>query len=141
MQPKNKIVRIGVGAIWVNQYDEVLLLRRMKAPEKGKWTLPGGAIEWGEKAEEAVLRECLEEIGVVCNIITFLGYYDYIQHEQSHWVSMFYVIESANGQLPVNMEKDKHSDMVWMKMDSLTDLTENTIFALKLYGIWKNGNH
>lgn len=44
---------------------EILLLKRRS---KG-WTFPGGGIEKDEDLQEAVLRECFEECGAVCNIL------------------------------------------------------------------------
>lgn len=44
--------------------DEVLLIRRGKAPRAGEWSLPGGRIEAGETETEAALRELREETGV-----------------------------------------------------------------------------
>lgn len=41
--------------------EEVLLVRRGKPPREGHWTLPGGRIEWGERAADAALRELKEE--------------------------------------------------------------------------------
>lgn len=137
----NRVVRVGVGAVCVNDRNEILLLNRLKDPEKGKWCLPGGAIEWGEKAEEAILRECREEIGIECKVITFLGVYDYIWNEQNHWVSLFYVVAPKGTVQPMNMEMDKHTAMKWVKMDMQSGLTENTIEAIRLYGIWKERMH
>jgi len=44
--------------------DEVLLIRRATPPLLGAWSLPGGRIEWGERAADAALRELMEETGV-----------------------------------------------------------------------------
>ena len=44
--------------------DDVLLIRRGKAPRAGEWSLPGGRIEPGESEREAALRELAEETGV-----------------------------------------------------------------------------
>jgi ADP-ribose pyrophosphatase YjhB (NUDIX family) len=43
---------------------EVLLVQRSKAPALGLWSLPGGHIEPGEAAVDAVHRELREETGV-----------------------------------------------------------------------------
>ena len=44
--------------------DEVLLIRRGQPPLKGAWSLPGGRIEFGERAADAALRELKEETSV-----------------------------------------------------------------------------
>ena len=43
---------------------EVLLVRRAKPPEQGKWTVPGGSLELGETMVECAVREAYEETGV-----------------------------------------------------------------------------
>lgn len=43
--------------------EEVLLIQRARPPLKGYWTLPGGRVEPGERAETAMRREISEELG------------------------------------------------------------------------------
>lgn len=54
---------VGIGCI-VFRGEEVLLVRRGKAPRLGYWSLPGGAQHLGETAEHAARRELREEAGI-----------------------------------------------------------------------------
>jgi 8-oxo-dGTP diphosphatase len=55
--------------------EKVLLGRRTIEPRRGYWTLPGGYVELGESAEEAVVREAREEMGIEVRIVRLLGLY------------------------------------------------------------------
>ncbi|HEY3888917.1 MAG TPA: NUDIX hydrolase [Caulobacteraceae bacterium] len=57
--------------------DEVLLIRRGKAPLKGEWSIPGGRMEMGEGAAQGALRELREE---TCVEAELLGLIDVVDH-------------------------------------------------------------
>lgn len=56
--------------------DDVLLVRRGKPPLEDSWSLPGGRIEWGERAADAALRELKEETGCTAEIIGLVDVVD-----------------------------------------------------------------
>jgi 8-oxo-dGTP diphosphatase len=52
--------------------DDVLLVRRGKPPKQGEWSIPGGHIEFGERAQDAALRELKEETDItaaLCGLV------------------------------------------------------------------------
>jgi 8-oxo-dGTP diphosphatase len=55
---------------------DVLLVQRGKPPLAGQWSLPGGRIEWGERAAEAALRELKEETGCEADLIGLIDVVD-----------------------------------------------------------------
>lgn len=59
----------------VEKNGKILLIRRGIEPNKGMMALPGGYIDWNETAEEAVVREVLEETGVKTHVVQLLGVY------------------------------------------------------------------
>ena len=80
--------------------DEVLLIRRGKPPLAGDWSLPGGRIEWGERAEAAGLRELREETGVEAEILGLVAVVDGLFGEgpERHFVLIDYLARWISGE-------------------------------------------
>lgn len=103
-----------VGALVVNQKDEVLIVRSIKW--NNKFTVPGGHIELGERAEDAISREVKEETGLDVEPIKLLlvqeAIYpkDYFKHE--HFVFMDYLCRTKSSE--VNLDGRELQDYVWI---------------------------
>jgi ADP-ribose pyrophosphatase YjhB (NUDIX family) len=57
----------------------IILTKRDIPPHQGDWHLPGGTVQFGEKATDAVARVAAEELGIEVNIEKMLGYFEYPQ--------------------------------------------------------------
>jgi len=64
-----------VAIILENKNGEILLGKRRFFPKKRFWDLPGGFINFKEKAEKALVREVKEELGIKIKKPKFLGTY------------------------------------------------------------------
>lgn len=53
----------------------IVLVRRKNEPFKDFWAIPGGFVEYGERVEEAAVREAKEETGLDVQLIGLIGVY------------------------------------------------------------------
>ncbi len=56
--------------------DDVLLVRRGAPPMEDRWSIPGGRIEWGERAADAALRELKEETSCEAELLGLVDVVD-----------------------------------------------------------------
>jgi ADP-ribose pyrophosphatase YjhB (NUDIX family) len=87
--PQAPIVTVG-GVVF--EGERVLMVQRGKAPNKGRWSLPGGAIELGEPARQAAEREVREECGTVVRALDVVDALDIIQRDDAGAVRFHYVV-------------------------------------------------
>lgn len=83
--------RVGVGAVVLHR-GRVLLVRRGGQPSSGKWSLPGGLVELGESAVEAVRREIQEECSIDIRVVDVAGVIDRVTRDAQGRVRYHYVL-------------------------------------------------
>jgi mutator protein MutT len=123
--PKKPVV--GVGAIILNG-DQILLEKRKNPPGKGKWSVPGGLVDLGETAEEAVIREVKEETGLEVYDPRLVDVVNYISLSEKgavmyHYVIIDYIVTSQGGKPHASSDAD---DLKWVPFNEVEeyDLTE-----------------
>ncbi len=110
--------RLGVGAC-ILRNGKLLLFRRLRAPDQGCWSIPGGKIDFLEPIEEGLRREVSEETGLILGELRLLCVTDQIYPETpEHWVAPTYLAETFTGEA-VNLEPHKHEGMDWFALDAL----------------------
>jgi 8-oxo-dGTP diphosphatase len=73
---------------------KLLIARRTKPPYL--WSLPGGAVEWGETLAAAALRELHEENGVEADVLGYAGYSEVmVKNEKGNVFDHFVIIAFA----------------------------------------------
>jgi ADP-ribose pyrophosphatase YjhB (NUDIX family) len=76
----------------------VLLIKRGRAPSAGRWSLPGGRVEPGERLADALARELLEEAGVKVLVGPLVAVVEVIDPPY-HYVILDYLCELLGGDL------------------------------------------
>lgn len=70
---KRENVWLGVAGLAIDETGRWLVVKKRYGGLKGSWSLPAGFVEEGETADQAVIREVLEETGIQCNVQGLLG--------------------------------------------------------------------
>jgi 8-oxo-dGTP diphosphatase len=119
--PGRDYIGIGVGAMVFDNDRRVFLSRRgpVARNERGTWEFPGGMVEFGERLEEALLRELYEEYGIRIRLNRLLGVFDHlVPAERQHWVSVTFIARHVSGTAKIR-EPDRCSEIGWFAIESL----------------------
>lgn len=127
---KNFTVIEAAGGIVQNDKKEILFIKRL-----GKWDLPKGKMEKGEKPEDCALREVTEETGVKKLSLkkktgeTYHVYDEYGKHflKISHW----YYMTCSSLQELVPQTEENITEIKWVKTIDIKDPIKNTYPSIK----------
>lgn len=124
---------VGIGALTFTRAGRrgpILLVERAGEPLKGYWSLPGGLVETGERLEDAVRREILEETGLHVEPVRRFDVFERIMRDaqgraEYHYILVDYVCRVVGGALRAG---DDVSRAEWVRRDKLGDyrMTDGT---------------
>jgi ADP-ribose pyrophosphatase YjhB (NUDIX family)/N-acetylglutamate synthase-like GNAT family acetyltransferase len=92
---RNPVPAVGVV---VALEGKLVLVRRRYEPRAGCWALPAGFMELGESAEDAAIRECHEETGLLVRVDHLLGVYSYGEGQRTGLL-IIYAATATGGEL------------------------------------------
>jgi 8-oxo-dGTP diphosphatase len=86
-------IRSSVQAVIVKR-GKILTIKKVAYDNKTMYILPGGGQEHGETLKEAVVRECMEETGLLVEAEELLYVSEYIgkNHQHAEWDSHIHVV-------------------------------------------------
>ncbi|GAB3495589.1 NUDIX domain-containing protein [Flexivirga lutea] len=120
-----RAVRVGAYAVCVRDGYILLTHQLSPGPAQGKWTLPGGGVDFGEDPADAAFRECREETGLTPTIGRPLGVHSSTVDafgELWHSVRLLYAASFPDGRPEPTSPQDGEIDRVgWFPTDRLPE--------------------
>lgn len=135
--PPTPVPRIPcAGAVVRDAAGRLLLVRRGRPPERGRWSLPGGRIEPGETSARACAREVREETGVEVAVGPVVGVVERAAPGGGVYVITDHLATPVAG--PADpVAGDDADDAAWIAPDELEHLPVVTglLAALRDWGV------
>lgn len=112
---KNESQKSAVMCYAKNEFNEYLLLKRIKEPFSGFLVPPGGKTENNESVEEAMKREYMEETGLELDNIKLSCITTENGPENYNWILFIFTADIKKSELPACNE----GELVWIEESSL----------------------
>lgn len=120
MEPPTSSNRpVAAVSALVEEQGRILLVKRGREPNKGLWSLPGGSIELGETATEALVREVREETSLEVEPGEVIGVRDVIG-VGFHYVVITFRARVIGGELAAGSDAE---DAAWFTSAQIADIS------------------
>lgn len=110
-----------VGALIFNPEGKIFLMKSHKW--KGKYVIPGGHIEIGEKIEDALRREIKEETGLDVDNIEFIRFQEFIFDnafwQKKHFIFLEFACRTKSTKVKLNSESQEY---LWATLEEALKL-------------------
>ena len=125
---------LGAYGIVINDNEEILLIKKAAGPYTGRFDLPGGSFEFGERPCNALKRELMEEVGIEVidyELITVDSVLvDWFESEENyfkvHHTGIFYKVNEYKNDILNDVElDDKNNDSLGADFYKIKDLSIN----------------
>lgn len=100
---------------------KVLIIKRKTEPDAGKWSIPGGAINIGEKIIDGLKREIFEETALEVKVGNLINIAEKIFEDNEgkiiyHYVILDYLCKYVSGSMKASSDAE---ELMLIKIDEL----------------------
>lgn len=128
-----------VGAVIINEEGKIFLAKGTKWD--GRYVIPGGHIEFGENAKEAIKREIKEELGINIKVIDRLGFGENVFSKsvramsRRHFVFMDFVCKYEGNFDDIKLNEEHDGGYGWFTLQKAKglDLAGGSLDAIERY--------
>jgi 8-oxo-dGTP diphosphatase len=125
--------KVAAAAVVEND-GRLLLVRRNLTPGQGKWTIPGGFVDYDEDPGQAVVREVLEETGYRVAVVSLLDVIFGQEHERGASLLIAYHARLLDDAPIGQVDKEEVTDVGFFAPDQLPPIAfKATQHAI---GVW-----
>jgi len=126
---------VAVGGVILEQDGRILLVKRGKPPDSGKWSVPGGTVEAGETLIDALKREIKEECSIEISDPELFLIIEriFIEREKAkyHYLIFDFLIEEFNGEVEALSDALECKSFSFQEISSIN--ASSSLFKLKDY--------
>lgn len=120
----------AAGGLVLNKNKEVLFIFR-----NGKWDLPKGKIEKGEKKKTAAVREVEEECGIssptIDKFITTTYHIYYYKEKIALKESFWYLMHYSGNETLIPQEEEGITEVKWLKTEEINEAMQNSFPSIR----------
>lgn len=120
-------IRVRACGICIEN-DRVLMIgHRAILSENTFWCPPGGGVEVGEMAEEALQREFLEETGLEISVGKLVLMNEFVKLPL-HGIELFFIVKRVSGELTLGHDPEMNASeqliqkVEWLSLDEIKSL-------------------
>ncbi|HOO68427.1 MAG TPA: NUDIX domain-containing protein [Bacilli bacterium] len=126
---------VGINPIILNDKGEILLGRRINKYGAGTYCFPGGRLQKGETFEQCIIRELMEETGLIIKeedieIINIANTID--SNNDTHYLQVGAIVKKYEG-IPEIKEPDKCDDLRFFSLNNLPVIFKPNSPTIELY--------
>ena len=125
------------GAFIFNSEGKLLLLQSHKWP--GKYVVPGGHVELGERIEQAAVREAWEETGLEVHDLRLLCWQEFIYDpsfwQRRHFLFFDYACTTDSTEVHLNDEAESY---LWIEPEKALELPLDSYTRVAVLEYLKN---
>lgn len=133
---KRENVWLGVAGLVVRDDGSWLVVKKRYGGLKGSWSLPAGFVDEGETADQAVVREVLEETGIECKVEGLLGVRTGVIRDSISDNMLIFLLNPLPGQKVVAQESELY-EARYINPQILEDDPETSVLLKYLLSLQK----